>query len=66
MNKSRVYIIIPLLSGFFLMSSCKDELCDDTCYWPSDGVCDDGGEDSITDYCQFGTDCSDCGTRVEE
>jgi hypothetical protein len=46
-------------------TSCKRELCDDTCYWPQDGECDDGGPGSVNDYCQFGTDCSDCGTRTE-
>jgi hypothetical protein len=47
------------------LSSCKQEVCDDTCYWPNDGVCDDGGENAQNDYCQFGTDCTDCGVRYE-
>ena len=47
------------------LSSCKEELCNDTCFWPNDGVCDDGGDDSANDYCEFGTDCADCGTRIE-
>ncbi|NQV52861.1 MAG: hypothetical protein HQ500_06740 [Flavobacteriales bacterium] len=54
------------LLGITAFSSCKEELCDDTCYWPADGVCDDGGEDSANDYCKFGTDCADCGTRIAE
>jgi hypothetical protein len=40
------------------------ELCTDTCRWPGDGECDDGGPDSVTDFCDFGTDCTDCGTRT--
>lgn len=38
-------------------------LCSNTCYWPHDGECDDGGPNSIDKYCGFGTDCGDCGTR---
>jgi hypothetical protein len=39
------------------------ELCDDTCYSPNDGDCDDGGSGSDYDICELGTDCSDCGPR---
>lgn len=48
------------------LSSCKEEICDDTCFWPADGECDDGGPNSLTDYCEYGTDCNDCGTRTEQ
>lgn len=37
--------------------------CTDTCIYPNDGECDDGGLDSLTNYCAFGTDCADCGAR---
>ena len=30
----------------------------------TDGVCDDGLEGSLSNQCQRGTDCSDCGVRV--
>lgn len=38
-------------------------LCDGSCLWNSDGVCDDGGPGSEFGYCAFGTDCTDCGIR---
>ena len=27
-------------------------------------MCDDGGTDSAVHVCAYGTDCTDCGTRV--
>lgn len=36
--------------------------CSDTCDMV-DEFCDDGGEGSATDWCPFGTDCTDCGAR---
>lgn len=45
--------------------ACKDEkLCDNTCPFANDGVCDDGGEGSAGHVCQFGADCNDCGERT--
>lgn len=41
-----------------------NEYCEDSCQFKFDGECDDGGTGSTSDYCNFGTDCSDCGTRV--
>lgn len=41
-----------------------NEFCEDSCFFSMDGECDDGGIGSSSDYCNFGTDCSDCGTRV--
>ena len=38
-------------------------VCTDTCVFASDGECDDGGPGYITDFCDYGTDCSDCGPR---
>jgi len=38
-------------------------LCDDSCMYAGDMECDDGGPDSMTSVCAFGTDCSDCGPR---
>lgn len=37
--------------------------CENTCFFADDGECDDGGPDSITSACGFGTDCGDCGPR---
>lgn len=33
-------------------------ICDNTCIYPRDGVCDDARG---TKYCELGTDCQDCG-----
>jgi len=38
-------------------------LCSDTCQYSNDGVCDDGGRGASYSVCNFGEDCSDCGTR---
>ena len=38
-------------------------LCDNSCSYPFDGECDDGGPGYITSLCAFGTDCGDCGSR---
>lgn len=37
--------------------------CTETCQDSMDHFCDDGGEDSETDICALGTDCTDCGPR---
>jgi hypothetical protein len=38
-------------------------LCNDSCQYDGDGDCDDGGPGSDFDYCDYGSDCTDCGTR---
>jgi len=44
-------------------------VCDETCESSNDGFCDDGGtfsdggSASDTSYCDYGTDCIDCGPR---
>lgn len=38
-------------------------LCSDECLIAGDGVCADGGDDSVLAFCEYGTDCSDCGPR---
>ena len=39
-------------------------LCSETCFYASDGDCDDGGPGSeYGTTCQYGTDCTDCGPR---
>ena len=44
-------------------------VCDETCESSNDGFCDDGGilsdggTASETSYCDYGTDCIDCGPR---
>lgn len=41
------------------------EVCTNTCRFADDGDCDDGGPNSDFDLCDYGTDCGDCGARVE-
>lgn len=41
------------------------ESCTNTCRYAGDGQCDDGGPASQFGLCEFGTDCEDCGVRVE-
>ncbi|MEM7136262.1 MAG: hypothetical protein AAF500_06785 [Myxococcota bacterium] len=41
-------------------------LCSNTCDFPRDGECDDGGDGSVTTLCSFGTDCDDCGARQSQ
>lgn len=70
---------LPLyvLPSLLLFSSCGDKepveekplktrwdiKCEDACPFANDGECDDGGIGSITDICNLGKDCSDCGQR---
>lgn len=58
-------MVFSLTMGFLtlLTTSCVKKLCDDTCAWPADGECDDGGEGAKFDNCDLGTDCTDCGER---
>ena len=43
-----------------------NQYCDNSCYFSDDGECDDGGYDSKSDFCKFGTDCDDCGVRIRK
>jgi hypothetical protein len=42
------------------------QVCTDSCNWPADGECDDGGPDSDFAGCSLGTDCTDCGVRLRQ
>eukprot|EP00966_Prymnesium_polylepis_P124523 2880079-Prymnesium_polylepis.1 len=39
-------------------------LCSESCAYPEDGLCDDGGSGSQYDACDYGSDCTDCGARA--
>lgn len=41
----------------------NSNVCNDTCVYASDGLCDDGGPGSVYSVCELGSDCSDCGPR---
>jgi hypothetical protein len=38
-------------------------ICNNSCRYSGDGECDDGGPNSLYDFCSLGSDCQDCGTR---
>ena len=41
-------------------------ICLNTCPTANNGVCEDGGPDSVSGgLCEYGTDCTDCGTRCK-
>jgi hypothetical protein len=40
-------------------------LCSEDCMFSSDGACDDGGSESAFSLCDLGTDCTDCGVRID-
>lgn len=54
---------IAMMTGISTLSSCKKTVCDNTCSYAYDGVCDDGGSGSSYSICSCGTDCADCGER---
>ncbi|MEQ8981990.1 MAG: hypothetical protein RL846_28845, partial [Deltaproteobacteria bacterium] len=39
---------------------------DDTCGLANDGICNDGGANSVGTQCTLGTDTSDCGNRYQD
>ncbi len=41
-------------------------LCSDECDYADDGECDDGGSNSSQSLCLLGTDCIDCGPRIDD
>lgn len=48
------------------LTACGDDCCTNTCHWPRDGQCDDGGPGSEwAGFCEFGSDCFDCGSRFD-
>lgn len=49
--------------GFAPAALEEDGICENTCTWANDGVCDDGGPGSEYSVCGLGTDCGDCGAR---
>lgn len=51
------------------LTPSSQNLCTDTCIVDgkdsnSDGTCDDGGQGSSNSACDYGTDCADCGVRI--
>lgn len=75
MKKNTLFIVV-LISVFAFGCKGKDPVeekpiktteerwCDNSCVFSMDGECDDGGPDAKTNYCDLGTDCVDCESRV--
>ncbi len=57
------------LSGDGIDQDCDGEdfegLCSNDCIYADDGACDDGGFESDFSICMLGTDCGDCGGRID-
>jgi len=68
-NSTTAYVVLsPVIAAPPPPPGTGEVLCDDSCYWSSDGYCDDGGpghEFVVGSICELGTDCADCGPRVE-
>lgn len=74
------FLLIVFLTAFSLSGCKKDdpdevveepplqiqtsEFCENTCVFANDGECDDGGANASSDFCEYGTDCEDCGLRT--
>jgi len=54
----------PLLPPTLPLASPPPMICLNTCGTDGDGVCQDGGWGAFGSMCDFGTDCSDCGSRL--
>ena len=54
------------LDRFENPSPTSVDVCTDECNFPTDGDCDDGGPGAEYSSCSVGTDCADCGSRVQE
>ena len=50
-------------SGSMSTSSSSGSACSETCRYASDGDCDDGGPGGEYSSCEYGSDCTDCGSR---
>ena len=60
----------PQTDGIYLYIGCNQPpppappgVCEETCNYPSDDLCDDGGAGAEYSHCAVGTDCADCGPR---
>lgn len=56
--------IAAIAVGCLPEQSDNETECSDTCQYANNGVCDDGGPNSVSQLCDCGTDCADCGERL--
>lgn len=54
--------MLPNAYGFVRTTTCSS-ICVQVC--PQDGVCEDGGAESVAAACDLGQDCADCGLRAD-
>eukprot|EP00966_Prymnesium_polylepis_P012315 282741-Prymnesium_polylepis.2 len=57
----RFLLVTALSQGCGAQDICN--VCTNTCHYPADAICDDGGPGFQYDACLLGTDCDDCGAR---
>lgn len=50
-------------TSFDVTPAAKVETCSESCKYSKDTICDDGGPGAEYTVCEYGTDCTDCGTR---
>ena len=61
-----VLLIITIAMGMAVHNITAQKFTNsDTCQYARDNDCDDGGPNSITNLCNYGTDKSDCGERPQ-
>jgi hypothetical protein len=53
------------LSVLFELTDASVWNCNNLCPFAFDKECDDGGVNSTSVICMFGSDCGDCGTRPD-
>lgn len=66
-------VLYPCIAAALIIHGCdsstttssQPQICAETCEFAGDGECDDGGPGSITSGCELGTDCADCGSRID-
>ena len=54
---------VAITDCFFLAES-PSPTCEETCIYSANRECDDGGPNSVSSLCAYGTDCNDCGARM--
>ncbi len=64
-----ISVVLMALVALATASSGSNFLCLNSCRTSNNGVCEDGGPSTVgtpaenLGMCEYGTDCTDCGTR---
>lgn len=59
---SGLLLLVVVPGHAFVRTTTCASICHQVC--PADGVCEDGGTDSVGEACSLGQDCADCGWRA--